>query len=504
VRARLKVLLGETVLAGSSARRLVDVLSAISEYASQNSRISVHLHFTAHDKEGNTFWLPVHEDQQKLDSAAGNVMAMVYRFSESGEATNHDLDVINPLPNGRASSGTTSRDKGGLAGQSTAAADEAYTRGALCTANYRSHILSAPVGTSGPHLIVAPGAPADEDAPDSSLGVRASTQRGVGMGQDGGPGAAGRSSERDVSVAQVLAAAAAGNDDYDAFLMESRYLHSQHLSMKLKPPLTTRRRSPVVPSDATVAQVLELIDSSRPKQHIWAVIPVMSLEMRSAAARTLQSVQRALHWWPRKSTNDAWEMPVMMRNCVLANLIPAYGVTEGQVTVTLPRWLTKRDDSPTERVANVLLLAEMEPTAMEALQKYIRSFKPQPLHEVARATPRVASLASVANLRAVTKVRLKRGSRKGGWQIQGGRQRPLMQPHFVPETRWQPVPTRRRTTSPACRDLQCRTSLMLRRLARPSLYSAVPFSNQGRVLKAVSRRSSTLRASRKLSWPLNA
>jgi len=53
---------------------------------------------------------------------------------------------------------------------------------------------------------------------------------------------------------------------------------------------------------------------------------------------------------------------------------------------------------PTERVANVLLLADREPTAMEARKTYIRSFKKQPLHQVARTAPLVASLDSVANL----------------------------------------------------------------------------------------------------------
>ena len=430
VRARLKVLLGETVLTGSSIRRLVDLLSSISEYASQNQRINVHLHFTGHDKDGNTFWLPVHEDQQLLDSAAGKVMAMVYRFAESGDAMNHGSDVINPLLNCRTSAGVASRAEGGLAGDSTVGADEAHPRAALSTTNSRSQVLSAPVGTSGPNLIVAPGAAAHEDPPDSSSGAWASTQRGVGVGQDGGHGATGRSTQQDASADQLRAAAAVAGDgghrsgagdgsadgpdaetdggdgsaDDDDFLMESRYRHSRRRSRTLKAPLTTRRPSPVVPSDATVAQVLELLDNSRPKQHVRAVIPLMSAAMRSSAARTVQSMRLTLPWWPRKSTHDVWEMPVVVRNCVLAKLIPGYEVTEGQVTVTLPRWLTKRDDVPTERVANVLLLAEMEPTAMEALKTYIRSFKPQPLHQVARTAPPVASLASVANLRAVARV----------------------------------------------------------------------------------------------------
>jgi len=393
VRARLTVLLGETVLAGSSIRRLVDLLSTISDYASQNQRMNVHLHCTGHDKDGNTFWQPVHEDQKLLDSAAGNVMAMVYRFSESGDAMNHGSDVINPLLNGRTSAGVASRAEGGLAGNSTVGADEAHARAALSTTNSRSQVLSASVGTSGPHLIVAPGAAAHEDPPDSSLGAWASTPRGAGVGKDGGRGATGRSTQPDASAEQVLAAVAArdaghrsvagdgsadhpdaetdggdGSDDTDDFLMESRDMHSRSRSRTLKSPLTTCRPSPVVPSDATLAQVLELLDNGRPKQHVRAVIPLMSAAMRSSAARTVQSMRLTLPWWPRKSTHDVWEMPVVVRNCVLAKLIPGYEVTGGHVTVTLPRWLRKRDDAPTERVANVLLLADMEPTAMEALK----------------------------------------------------------------------------------------------------------------------------------------
>ena len=97
VRSRLQRLLGAGVVAGSS-RRLGDMLSSI---AAQNSRVNVLLQLTGHDQNGDTFWLPVHEDQQLLDSAAGNLMAMVYRFAESGDTRQHGSDAIDPLLNGR-------------------------------------------------------------------------------------------------------------------------------------------------------------------------------------------------------------------------------------------------------------------------------------------------------------------------------------------------------------------------------------------------------------------
>jgi len=190
----------------------VGLLSFIYEEASQNQRINVHLHFTGHDKDGNTFWLPVHEDQQLLNSAAANVMAMVYRFAESGDAMNHGTYVLNPLLNGRTSAGVASQAAGGLAGDSTVGADEAYPRAALSTTNSRSQVLSAPVGTFGPHVIVAPGTAAHEDPPDSSSGAWASTQRGVGVGQDGLHGATGRNTQRDASADQRPAAAAVAGD----------------------------------------------------------------------------------------------------------------------------------------------------------------------------------------------------------------------------------------------------------------------------------------------------
>ena len=100
VRSRLQRLLGVGVVAGSS-RRLVDMLSSIAVYAAQNPRVNVLLQLTGHDQNGDTFCLPVHEDQQLLDSAAGHVMAMVYRFAESGDTMQQGSDAIDPLLNGR-------------------------------------------------------------------------------------------------------------------------------------------------------------------------------------------------------------------------------------------------------------------------------------------------------------------------------------------------------------------------------------------------------------------
>jgi len=94
----------------------------------------------------------------------------------------------------------------------------------------------------------------------------------------------------------------------------------------------------------------------------------------------------------------------VVRNCVMAKLIPGYEVTEGQVTVIFSRWLTDHDETRTERVASVRFLAEMQHTALEALNTYIRYFRPQSLHEVARTALPVASLASLVNLRAVPRV----------------------------------------------------------------------------------------------------
>ena len=104
VRSRLQQLLGAGVVAGSS-RPIFDTLSSTAVYGAQNPRVNVHSHLTGHNENGNTFLLPVHEDQQLLDSAAGNVMAMVYRFAESGDAMQHGSDAINPLLNGRAQGG---------------------------------------------------------------------------------------------------------------------------------------------------------------------------------------------------------------------------------------------------------------------------------------------------------------------------------------------------------------------------------------------------------------
>jgi len=150
--------------------------------------------------------------------------------------------------------------------------------------------------------------------------------------------------------------------------------------------------------------MLQLVSNNRPKQHVRAVITLMSAAMRRAGSRTVQSMLLTLPWWPRKSSRDVWPMAVVVDNCVLAKVLHGYEVTEGSITVTLERWLTKRDDPPTKRVANILLFAAMEPTATEALKTYIRKIKPQPLHQVSRPTPRLASLASLSALQAGPRV----------------------------------------------------------------------------------------------------
>jgi len=282
VRSRLQRLLGGGVVASSSTRRLVDMLSAISVYAAQNPRVNVHLHLTGHDQEGNTFWLPVHEDQQLLDGAAGKIMAMVYRFAESGDAMQYGSDVINPLLNGRTQAGgttpgvrraaeaepppttpvptssaaperaaTSSGAAAGSADRRTLATEGGTPRAACSTPNPMSQVSTAPVGSRGPLLILPPGA--SSLAGSSSTAV-SSGSRGVGLGLAGGPDATVRDLIHELSAEQVLAAAQVGesgdesspNDgasatdagsdvineegDSDDYVMENRYLHSRRRS----------------------------------------------------------------------------------------------------------------------------------------------------------------------------------------------------------------------------------------------------------------------------------
>ena len=289
--SRLQRLLGGGVVAGSSTRRLVDTLSSISVYAAQNPRVNVHLHLTGHDQEGNTFWLPVHEDQQLLESAAGNVMAMVYRFAESVDAMQYGSDVTNPLLNGRTQAGgttpgvrraaeaepppttpvptssaaperaaTSSGAAAGSADRRTLATEGGTPRAACSTPNPMSQVSTAPVGSRGPLLILPPGA--SSLAGSSSTAV-SSGSRGVGLGLAGGPDATVRDLIHELSAEQVLAAAQVGesgdesspNDgasatdagsdgikeegDSDDYVMESRYLHSRCRSRVLKAPVTT-------------------------------------------------------------------------------------------------------------------------------------------------------------------------------------------------------------------------------------------------------------------------
>jgi len=134
------------------------------------------------------------------------------------------------------------------------------------------------------------------------------------------------------------------NEEYsDYFLMESRYLHSRSRSRVLKVLVSTCKPAPVVSPDATVERVLEMLGNNRPKQHVRAVIPLISTSMRRAGARTVHSMLLTLAWWPRKSTHDVWPMIVIVRKCLLAKIFPADEVSDGRATVTLKRWLIKRD-----------------------------------------------------------------------------------------------------------------------------------------------------------------
>jgi len=280
VRSRLKNLLGGAVVAGSSSRRLVGMLAAISDYAAQNPRVNVHLHLIDSDQHGNTFWLPTHEDQQLFDSAAGKVMARVYRVSKSGDAMQHGSNAINPLLNDRAPAGdemlgqrrragpVTIYDGAAQAGDSTpagAAVSAGATAGSAAhttlaaslsrpsaffsTLNPRSQISTAPVASTGPLMLVALALSTSTGPPDSRSGEVASGWRGVGVNAFAGRDLAGRDTPQEPTAAQELAAVLAGdgtdqssahddshasdagsdsmNEDEDGgdFLLQSRSLH---------------------------------------------------------------------------------------------------------------------------------------------------------------------------------------------------------------------------------------------------------------------------------------
>jgi len=70
--------------------------------------------------------------------------------------------------------------------------------------------------------------------------------------------------------------------------------------------------------------MLQLVSSNRPKQHVRAVIPLMSAAMRRTGSRTVQSMLLTLPWWPRKSSRDVWAMAVVVDNCVLAKVLHGY------------------------------------------------------------------------------------------------------------------------------------------------------------------------------------
>jgi len=244
-------------------------------------------------------------------------------------------------------------------------------------------ISSPPVGSQAPRLLQTPTASTQENEPASSSALVTYVSCGAGSGLASIRDAAGRGTVPDASAGEELAAALAGDgghestpndatyvtddgsrsineeEDSDEILMESRYLHSRRRSRVLKAPVSTCEPSPVVPSDATVERVVELLGNNRPKQHVRAVIPLMSAAMRRAGASSVQSKLLSLPWWPRKSARDVWPMTVIVRNCLLAKIIPAYEVSDGRVTVTLKRWLTKRNGPPIKRVANLLLLAQL-------------------------------------------------------------------------------------------------------------------------------------------------
>ena len=299
---------------------------------------------------------------------------------------------------------------------------------AFSTPSPRSPVSTAPVGSAWPQLVLSPGASTQESQPAKTSAAVSSDLCGVILGLADGRDVALRDVMHESSAEKELDAALVGGggdesspidgssatdagsegineeDDSDEILMESSYLHSRPRSRVLKAPVTTRPPPPVVPSDATVEMVLELVSNNRPKQHVRAVIALMSAEMRRVGSRTVQSMLLTLQWWPRKSACEVWPLSVVVGNCVLDKALPRYEVTEGSITVTLERWSTNRDDPPTNCLANILLLAAMVPKATKALKAYILMITPQPLHKFARPAPRLESLAELSAIRAGPRV----------------------------------------------------------------------------------------------------
>jgi len=394
-----------------------------------------------------------------LDSDAGKVMEMVYRISESGNAMQHGSDAINRLLNGRRQGGsampgapreakteaprsavvsTSAASSAGAAASSCAAVgsddrrklvtEPAPPRASFSTFSPRIPVSTAPVCSAGPQLVLSPGASTHESQPTKTSEAVTSDSCGVILGLAGGHDAAERDVMHESSAEKELAAALVGGsgdesspiygssatdagsegineeDDSDYLLMESRYLHSRRRSRVLKAPVITRPPAPVVPSDATVEMVLELLSNNRPKQHVRAVIALMSAKMRRVGSRNVQSMLLTLQWWPLNYACEVWPLSVVVCNCVLDEALPRYGVTEGSITVTLERWMTIRDDPRTHCLANILLLAAMVPKATGALKAYILTITPQPLHEVAQPAPRLESLAELSAITAGPRV----------------------------------------------------------------------------------------------------
>lgn len=105
--------------------------------------------------------------------------------------------------------------------------------------------------------------------------------------------------------------------------------------------MTGCQPAPVFFLDSVMQKVLELVEKTRPKEHVRAVVSLLSAALQRAGSRTVQSLLLMLLWRPRRSTDDVWPMAFVVRNCVLTKIIPKYEVSDRRVTDTLKRWLTE-------------------------------------------------------------------------------------------------------------------------------------------------------------------
>jgi len=443
----------------AAIRLIAQFLELVHTLTGDYPTMNFHVHVSGFDKKGHIFWTPVFEDKAVLDSSAGGVLGMVYRYVEAAGAMSAGAATRVPSSRAtrRASMGSGRAGACSLSGADDAGQSRARAKGRPLVPD----VGSAPSAgekeeankiddnneddpearaAAAAAAIVDAGIAEEDDGGDEddktaeaniraavgSLGARvlggarlsspAATGTGAASGSTAatapgavtaftGTGAVGGTNGRcaDIGNKTTSFAARSATIEDGAALTSGRSAGPRNWrNNPEKAPIVERPPAAIAASAATIKLIDRLLAIGNVRTHLRTLMPLLGNAIAETIGMGVAGAKTRLEWWPRQDAKEVWPLHVEL-SCDLRMKIDKRTRKDAlsrPIKVVLPSFFCSRNHVSSDiRLAHLILMLQMEEAARLAFDSFVKMHSTKELG-MRRTPQQPPTLGSLAMLRA--------------------------------------------------------------------------------------------------------